>query len=691
MLSLDDDDDDDDVVLGSVPFVVVSQSDDDHDHGNIDNNDNNNNDNNNARDLSRYISLVLEISGSCGDFGTLIPLLVAMARGRTIYLAPTLFLSGVAHLVTGWYWDLPMPLQPMKAIASLAIAQELTRVQVTAAGIGMGVCFLFMSVRKDTIEVLNRWIPQCVIGGLQLGVGWKLALKGIHMIQGLPWWFTTSSSFDCITLGIVCSLLCLYGLRRKNNAERTTTSFSMCRILLIQQPPVGIILFLLGIILASVHLVTTNKNDDGASVHTDDDTNSTTTTEPLVVNALRDVTWEDWRIGLLSGTLTQLPLTTLNSCLSVCMLAHTLFPPHRTKRVSRRSVCVSIGLINSVLCPLGMMPTCHGAGGLAGQHRLGAKSGTSMIVLGLFKISMGIVASQGYLLRVLDALPVSILGVLLALAGHELATAGIIKVARASSSSSGDNGSRKEDEMTVCLITALVILGTGHAHVGALCGWITYAIYAGRNACGNDDSDEYSPTLSSMPFNERGQYTPLQTEVSVDLPVLKYGYRTTRLTWQELIQIINVEKNIPKLSRSEQQQRDYEVFRYHMKRQYASSAEYILISKFGFRAVSDGSAHRWKAMPSLSEIEITQKILVRNDFPYYVEEGVSHYVLWKTKEKITKEEIVEAQEQLKTQLEAHDILYWTNPPHLQSLPEIDHVHFLCRISSDDDDHHHVFS
>jgi hypothetical protein len=681
-------DDNDDVVLGSVPFVVVSQSDDDHDdhdHGNI---DSNNNGNDNGRDLSRYLSFVLEISGSCGDFGTLIPLLVAMARGRTIYLAPTLFLSGVAHLITGWYWDLPMPLQPMKAIASLAIAQELTRVQVTTAGMGMGVCFLLICIRKDTIEVLNRWIPPCVIGGLQLGVGWKLALKGIHMIQALPWWFTTSSSFDCITLGIICSLLCLYGLRRKNNNnnnERATTSMSMCRILLFQQPPVGIILFLLGIILAFVHLGTTNEDDDD-----DDDT----ITEPLVVNALRDVTWEDWRIGLLSGTLTQLPLTMLNSCLSVCMLAHTLFPLHRAQRVSRRSVCVSIGLINSLLCPLGMMPTCHGAGGLAGQHRLGANSGTSMVVLGLFKICMGIVASQGYLLRVLDALPVSILGVLLALAGHELATTGIITVARASSSlsSSRDNDSRKEDEMAVCLLTALVILGTGHAHIGAICGWIAYAIYAGRNALGNDDSDEHDPTVSNMPFNERGQYTPLQTEVSVDLPVLKYGYRTTRLTWQELIHIINVEKNIPKLSRSEQQQHDYEVFRCHMKRQYASSADYILISKFGFRAVSDGSAHRWKATPSLSEIEIPQKILVRNDFPYYVEEGVSHYVLWKTKEKITKEEIIEAQEQLKTQLEARDILYWTNPPHLQSLPEIDHVHFLCQINSDDeDDHHHVFS
>ena len=29
----------------------------------------------------------------------------------------------------------------------------------------------------------------------------------------------------------------------------------------------------------------------------------------------------------------------------------------------------------------------------------------------------------------------------------------------------------------ICLVTALVIIGTGQTHVGALCGWITYMIY----------------------------------------------------------------------------------------------------------------------------------------------------------------------------------------------------------------------
>jgi hypothetical protein len=174
----------------------------------------------------------------------------------------------------------------------------------------------------------------------------------------------------------------------------------------------------------------------------------------------------------------------------------------------------------------------------------------------------------------------------------------------------------------------------------------------------------------------------LQTDIPVTLPVLEYGYRTTKLTWSELVHIINVERNIAKLSRSEQQQYDYEIFRYHLKQHYASSADYILISKFGFQAVSDGPDHRRRrATPRLEDIEIPQKILVKNDFPYYVDDDVVHYVLWKTKERITKEEIREAREQLLGELKACDVLHWTNPPYLQSLPEIDHVHFICRTSS----------
>ena len=406
---------------------------------------------------------LLEISGSCGDFGTLIPLLVALSRQRSIYLAPTLLGTGVVHIITGMYWDLPFPLQPMKSIAALAISQDLDRSQVTTAGIGMGILFLLLQF-GTTIDILHRWIPNTVVGGLQLGVGWKLAIRGIHMIQELPWW----GALDGIMWSVACGLLCLYLLRPRSTIasveeqQHQFTAFSLIKQFS-EKPPVGIYLFVLGVLLAAIQLIfsqdSTNQND-----------NTNTEKEPILVNALKSVTWGDWKMGLLQGTLPQLPLTTLNSCLSVCLLAQTLFP-NRTRKATRRSVCLSIGCMNLFLCPLGMMPHCHGAGGLAGQHRLGANSGVSMVILGLFKIGLSLLAYQGSLLMILDALPVSILGVLLVLAGHELALTGVKTVTQK------QDATNKDDSIMICLFTGLIIVGSGKTHVGALIGWITYMVY----------------------------------------------------------------------------------------------------------------------------------------------------------------------------------------------------------------------
>ena len=182
-------------------------------------------------------------------------------------------------------------------------------------------------------------------------------------------------------------------------------------------------------------------------------------------------------------------------------------------------------------------------------------------------------------------------------------------------------------------------------------------------------------------------------DVKVTLPVLKYGYRTTKASWEELIRIIEVEYDIPKLSRSRAQQHDYEVFRYHMKKQYRSTLDFILISKFGFDAVADGDGdgdgdnncqQRWKADPCLEDVPKNPQriILVENDFPYFIEENIVHYVLWKLKEKITPQEISEARERLQSEpVEALELLEWVNPPYLKSIPEIDHVHFLCRLGA----------
>lgn len=166
---------------------------------------------------------------------------------------------------------------------------------------------------------------------------------------------------------------------------------------------------------------------------------------------------------------------------------------------------------------------------------------------------------------------------------------------------------------------------------------------------------------------------------SIQLPVLEYGYPTNPYTWKQLQTIILLEKDLAKLARSRSQQREYEIFQYCLKREYASVLDYILVTKFGLeRRVSDGDG-RARAFPPLKDFFEVKKVLVENDFPYFNEDGIYHFLLWKINEKVLPCDIVEAKESLRRKLEVVDTLHWINPPHLQSILDIEHVHILCRV------------
>ena len=117
----------------------------------------------------------------------------------------------------------------------------------------------------------------------------------------------------------------------------------------------------------------------------------------------------------------QIPLSVLNSVVAVCKLAGDLYP-EKSGLVSPTKVSVSVGLMNLVGCWFGGMPACHGAGGLAGQWRFGARSGAAVVFLGGFKLFLGLLLGSS-MVRLLEAYPVGILGVLLFYAGLELAMA----------------------------------------------------------------------------------------------------------------------------------------------------------------------------------------------------------------------------------------------------------------------------
>ena len=129
--------------------------------------------------------------------------------------------------------------------------------------------------------------------------------------------------------------------------------------------------------------------------------------------------WNDFVSSFPKAALPQIPLTTLNSVIAVCALAIDLFP-ERERQVTVRKVSISVGLMNLVGCWFGAMPMCHGAGGLAGQYRFGARTNGSILFLGAVKLLLAIFLGAS-LMALCQQFPASVLGVMLAFSGMELA------------------------------------------------------------------------------------------------------------------------------------------------------------------------------------------------------------------------------------------------------------------------------
>jgi hypothetical protein len=87
---------------------------------------------------------------------------------------------------------------------------------------------------------------------------------------------------------------------------------------------------------------------------------------------------------------------------------------------------------------------------------------------------------------------------------------------------------------------------------------------------------------------------------------------------------------------------------------------------------------KWYAIPKETTTDQPLVVVVPNDFPYYLEDDIQHWVLWKLGGTCTPDDIAEGQRQIQTAIQATEFLHWINPPHLKSLPDIDHVHYNCK-------------
>ncbi|GIW87821.1 MAG: hypothetical protein KatS3mg108_2145 [Isosphaeraceae bacterium] len=354
-----------------------------------------------------------ELAGSLGDLGTFLPLLVGMAAQNGLDFAAALFFAGLFNIVTGLVFSIPMAVQPMKAIAAVALTEGLTVPQILAAGATVSLVILILGL-TGLVDQLNRAVPKSVVRGLQLGLGLSLAMKGMQMIAGTGALLAPDGYLTGLLAALVVLLL-----------------FFSRRI------PAALVLFAAGL---------------GIAVWT----------HPEVLSSLgfgltlprwSPPGWSDFVSAFPRAALPQIPLTVLNSVLAVCALSADLFPD---RPAEPRKVAYSVGLMNLIACWFGGMPMCHGAGGLAGQYRFGARTNGSILLLGTVKILLAVFLGAS-LMALCRAFPASILGVLLAFAGLELAI-----VCR--------DQTTRTDAFTM-LLTASTCIGLSNIALGFILGW----------------------------------------------------------------------------------------------------------------------------------------------------------------------------------------------------------------------------
>ncbi|KAI9763698.1 MAG: hypothetical protein M1840_009171 [Geoglossum simile] len=336
----------------------------------------------NAYHLRR--SFLSEVSGALGDMGTLLPLLIALTLTSSISFSASLVFGGLANIVTGAVFGIPLPVQPMKAIAAVAISQSFSRTETASAGLFVsGVVFL--AAATGALRWFTSIVPIPVVKGIQLGAGLSLVISAGNTLQPLHWLHPWADNLVWASSAFV--VLCI--------------SARLSRF------PYALVIFLVGVTFA----IALASIQPGGSLPT-----------PSIWHPHFALPFPgDVRKGVLSAGIGQLPLTTLNSIIAVEHLAQDLLPDHPSPGIT--SLGISVGAANLIGCWFGSMPICHGSGGLAAQWRFGARSGASVIILGLFKLTLGLVFGNS-LVDLLTRFPRSLLGLMVFAAGLELAKVG---------------------------------------------------------------------------------------------------------------------------------------------------------------------------------------------------------------------------------------------------------------------------
>jgi hypothetical protein len=126
---------------------------------------------------------------------------------------------------------------------------------------------------------------------------------------------------------------------------------------------------------------------------------------------------EDLATGVMILGLPQAALTLGNAIVATVEENNALFPD---RPITVRGVAIDHGIMNLIGTSLGGIPMCHGAGGMAGHVRFGARTGGALVILGSLVLLTGLFLADSVAM-LFKLFPAALLGVILMFGGLELA------------------------------------------------------------------------------------------------------------------------------------------------------------------------------------------------------------------------------------------------------------------------------
>lgn len=353
----------------------------------------------------------IELAGAFGDLGTLIPFVVGYIAVMKIDPLGILFMFGLSEILVGLYYKTPIPVQPMKAIGGAAIASggAMSPGMICGAGLFTGLFWLLAGTTK-TVNLATRLAAKPIIRGIVLGLGLMFITEGVKMMLVTPW---------LGGVGLVITFV----------------------LLTYPRVPAMFALLILGAVAAY-----------GLDPEHARQVLSMRPSFRLPDFTFARMSWSDFVAGSLVLAIPQIPLTIGNAVIAIRAENNELFPD---RPVSDRMMAISQGLINLVAAPFGGIPLCHGAGGMAGHIRFGARTGGSLVMLGTLMMALALFfsSSVGLLFQIF---PKAVLGVILFFAGTELAI------------TTRDMGSKKEDVYVMLVVAGFAMWNMGAAFLAGI-------------------------------------------------------------------------------------------------------------------------------------------------------------------------------------------------------------------------------